>query len=390
MTLYSRSPGPNILVVSPYGPRHLGGVENVVESICHQLITRDFNVTWCTSDTTLRRDIKGLTYLAMKKWGRLQSLFGITIPIWSLSSLAALRRAVRDADIVHIHGFTSPGCILAVWMAKASNKRVVITLHSPIFGIAQIPWLSWITNPIKYALGWCVFPWTDEITTVGGKTAESLRTWFRASPTIIRNGIDRRTFPQSSPQERTACRSALGWSKQEFVCLFSGRFVTQKGLPIIRSIAGLRKHWTFVLVGSGNIDPRDWMLPNVRVVDAISDQRSLSRYYRAADVLLLPSSKEGFSLTMIEALASGLPVILTENLGMEEICHEDICIFVPPSTGKWIDAIESVQSWDPEKRERLCSSINTSAWAWPPIIDQYVALYGVKNNSTTNTCTTAG
>jgi len=90
--------------------------------------------------------------------------------------------------------------------------------------------------------------------------------------------------------------------------LFVGRFVEKKGLRAMKRMVELRPDWTWVFAGWGPLDPSGWNAANVRVFSNLRGP-SMAALYRACDLLVLPSTGEGFPLVVQEALASGLPVV---------------------------------------------------------------------------------
>lgn len=134
----------------------------------------------------------------------------------------------------------------------------------------------------------------------------------------IEVGLDQDTF---RPQDKTQIKKELGFSAGLFHLLYVGRLVSIKNIPMILralSIRPLRDHKVQLhLVGEGDLRPELQRLANELGVASIvtfhppCDKLSLSKYYNAADVLLLTSTYENFSNAIIEAMASGLPVIAT-------------------------------------------------------------------------------
>lgn len=88
----------------------------------------------------------------------------------------------------------------------------------------------------------------------------------------------------------------------------------------MRQMAGLRPRWIWAFAGWGPLDPTTWNAANVRVFSGLPDS-SLARLYRCCDLLVLPSTGEGgFPLVAREALASGIPVVCSEEtLGADPV-----------------------------------------------------------------------
>jgi glycosyltransferase involved in cell wall biosynthesis len=68
--------------------------------------------------------------------------------------------------------------------------------------------------------------------------------------------------------------------------------------------------------------------PRVKIIPPML-RRQLRGLYRSATVFVQPSIDEGFGLTVLEALAYGLPVVATENVGAAELLTPDVSVIVP-------------------------------------------------------------
>ena len=61
---------------------------------------------------------------------------------------------------------------------------------------------------------------------------------------------------------------------------------------------------------------------NIKVIDRMSTQEEMIGYYRDADCFIFPSRGEGYGLPPMEAMATGLPTIVSDNTGMSEFCNK--------------------------------------------------------------------
>ncbi|MGI9501669.1 MAG: glycosyltransferase [Geminicoccaceae bacterium] len=152
-----------------------------------------------------------------------------------------------------------------------------------------------------------------------------------ASPertTTLRNGVDSERF---RPGDKAAARKKLGLPANARIALMVGNLVELKGQRlVIQALARLRQaepetDWHLALVGKGGEAER---LQAEAVAHSLAPQvimpggqpaGALPDWYRAADVLVLASSREGWPNVVLEALACGLPVIATPVGGVPEI-----------------------------------------------------------------------
>jgi L-malate glycosyltransferase len=233
-----------------------------------------------------------------------------------LSFGSFLLRHGQEFDVWHVHQY---GChaALAVALGKVLHRPVVLKLPSSgAMGIEKTIGAGILGSGLRFShlrVSAClvVSEETREEAIHFGIPAEHIY--------LIPNGVDGRQFYPALPEERAAARRALGLHCNRLV-LYVGRLSPEKN-PL-----GLLDAWTAIdsearegallaLVGDGP----DWdqinaraRTPNLAGTIHLAGQRSdVALWYRAADVYVIPSLLEGLSNTMIEALASGLPVIST-------------------------------------------------------------------------------
>lgn len=139
---------------------------------------------------------------------------------------------------------------------------------------------------------------------------------------------DLAAFGPADEPERLLLRARFGWREDETVHLSIGRFATWKNVDVLVDefwrVAGPGHR--LVLVGDGGCPP-----PRSRLgrglegarIDLMGWRNDIPSLLRAADSLLVPSIGEGFSLAMLEALVSGLPVFSTPVGGSEVLRLRD-------------------------------------------------------------------
>ena len=178
--------------------------------------------------------------------------------------------------------------------------------------------------------------------------------------TLIRNGVTLGPLPGLA--QKYAARRKLGVSDSERIVLFVGTGWERKGLSFaIRAMERLRDPKARLLVaGKGRV--RRYRSPVVRFLGPVKDMESV---YAAADLLVVPSLFEPFSLAALEGLGSGLPVITSRAVGASEIMKPGVHgeILATPSdisvlTGaihKWLSLTN-----DPQKAAEIrseCASL---------------------------------
>jgi sugar transferase (PEP-CTERM/EpsH1 system associated) len=160
----------------------------------------------------------------------------------------------------------------------------------------------------------------------------SRRTGFNADRiTVIHNGVDReRFFPD--PVARVRVREELGLSENDFCIGCVGNFFPVKGhitaLQAMDGLAGGEKNWRLLLIGDGpersNLEAFVNSRPQwAKHVSFLGVSHRVPEMMNALDVYVLPSIAEGISNSLLEAMATGLPVIATETGGNPEVIADE-------------------------------------------------------------------
>lgn len=148
--------------------------------------------------------------------------------------------------------------------------------------------------------------------------ADLRATYGRVRPRIvvIPNGVDLDRFHPPTPDERRAARELLNLGEEERVAMFLGHEFDRKGL--VYAIEGLRYTPSVLLLVVGGRDDiiaaakaeaeAHGVGPRVLFVGPRGDPRT---FLAASDIFVLPSAYEANALVVLEALASGLPVVTT-------------------------------------------------------------------------------
>ncbi|QDU40419.1 Mannosylfructose-phosphate synthase [Maioricimonas rarisocia] len=149
---------------------------------------------------------------------------------------------------------------------------------------------------------------------------------------VIPNGVDASAFAAASgAQDREAIRREYGIEQEAFVFLFVGNFFHRKGLNmLIQAFAKLDDASCRLMVVGGDEKSVTWASElsaeygaGDRVVFC-GMQRDVPRYYAASDAFVFPSIYEPFGLVVLEAMASGLPVVSGRTGVSEEVVETGV------------------------------------------------------------------
>jgi len=158
-----------------------------------------------------------------------------------------------------------------------------------------------------------------------------------ARPAIVRGtGVDTRTFSPGrlEPGEREALRADLGLGPGQVAACLAARLIRDKGvfefLEAARLLASRCPGLRFVLVGEtdpGN--PSSLSEADMAAARAAGNalfagwRTDMDRIWAACDIAVLPSYREGLPVTMQEALACGLPVVVSDVPGCREVVERE-------------------------------------------------------------------
>lgn len=161
---------------------------------------------------------------------------------------------------------------------------------------------------------------------------------------VLKNAIDVERFSKYvSEEQKRGIRKKLGLSEKDFVVLYVGRIMEIKGvLELMQAIIGLEdKHIKLLIMGSANSGK--WAFsPYERNVKKLSEQHKeriiftgyvdnadVYRYASVADVQCVPTLvEEAAPLTVLEAMAEGLPLVVTKSGGVVEYVDESTALII--------------------------------------------------------------
>ncbi len=268
-----------------------------------------------------------------------------------------VKREAKRVDLVHVldHSY-------AHMIETAGRRPVVVTVHDlmPVV-VLRSPtggggWREGVRNRfLRQALK--ALRQADAYIVGTEWLKHELATWLGNDKNIfvVPFGVDRAFFGEA-PAAAVRERWRRDWRIPEdaFVVLHVGSTVDRKNVPlVIQTLARLRQQTDAYLLQVGGrfsadqeqlIDRLD-LRRAVRSV-ASADETALRRAYRAADVLLFPSLYEGFGFPVLEAFASGLPVVTSGAGGLKEVAGDAALVVEGRDPGAYVEALERLDDTD--------------------------------------------
>jgi glycosyltransferase involved in cell wall biosynthesis len=266
----------------------------------------------------------------LKKWGLL------------VTSLPVLIKLRRRYDLILVSGFRIVG-MTAVMISKLSRKPCILKADSlgemsgSFFtaGLAKVGLRP--SSPVFRQFLWLrdrLLVQADAFVAISSAVAAELTAQGIDPALIVRipNSVDTRRFVPATIEERDALRHKLGLPPGDKIVLYTGRLVSYKGLSLLlrvwRDVVQEHRHARLMLVGTGGLDIHNCEAELRTYVDAhdlgesvhfTGSVQNIHEYLQASDIFVFPTEQEAFGISLIEAMACGLPVISTGVGGVKDI-----------------------------------------------------------------------
>lgn len=320
-------PSLRVAMVTEYAYPVLGGISEHVHFLSRELAARGHDVTVVTSAAPrgMRERAAELDRRARDVDGYRTVRVGTSVPVPSNGSIARfsagvglkrkVARAIAHADVVHAQGLAPP--MLGLFALRSSVAPCTVgTFHTYFDG-----------GHIGYRLGHryvtTALAALDRKIAVSQACVMSLEQYFPGAYDIIPNGIDCELFrPLASPDERRPGPPRI---------LFVGRFDPRNGLHTLIDAARILhaegREFEVEVVGDGPARPiyerqarRAGVWDRMRWRGLLKDERP--EMYRQATLLAAPCTLASFGVVLLEAFASGIPVVAADNVGFRQVIRD--------------------------------------------------------------------
>lgn len=362
------------------GCHRRAGVERVVYEAARFLGSRDHDVTVLTSDWEPIAD-PNVTFHEVRLPNRMPGVarhvaFGLR---------AAHQLDTSEFDVVGTHGCVSPtGGVLWIqsvhraWLARSRTFRVPWSTA----------WLRQRLNPAhpillaaeRYHLAKRRYQRVIAATEHVRDDLHELYGVPEEDVVLIPNGFSPQEFnPQRRAERRDAMRASLGLAPDDIALLFVGHELERKGyrtvLAAMRQLADPAVR--LLLVGDVNQAAARSIAADHGLQDAVSlcgPTPDVAAFHAAADLFVLPTQYEAYCLAILEALASGLPVITTRVPGAMDAIEpgtNGLLVDDPLSGQETAEALEALL--DPVVRERFSrrAPATVERYRWSSVLPRY-------------------
>lgn len=302
-------------------------------------------------------------------------------PISDLKSLYLLYKLLKKEKPFIVHSHTPKAGTIGMLAARLVN--VPHRLHT----IAGLPLLEASgfkrfildnVEKITYSCATQIFPNSYGLKDIILESRFTTKNKLKVIANGSSNGIDTEHFNPAlyDNHNNTKIREELGFNNEDFVFVFAGRMVKDKGvnelIKTFEKISNEFKHTKLLLMGDyeRGLDP---LLPeteeiintnkNIKFTGFIEDIRP---YFSTSDALAFPTYREGFPNVVMQACAMSLPSIVTDINGCNEIIeHNNNGIIIPPKDEQALYEAMKFMLTNPEKRKDMAEVSRSK------IIDNY-------------------
>jgi glycosyltransferase involved in cell wall biosynthesis len=349
-----------ILIVTHHYPPQVSGIGNVAYQHAKYLASVGHQVMVVTSTAPHgsgeEPELPGVRVERVSAWSPLERM-GVPFPLFSPRLVPVLYRAVRSADVVHVHDVFYISSLVAAFWAYLFHRVVVLLQHVDM--IEHPRWVVRFAQRMVYATaGRFIFFVSTYILTLNDRVRSFVRRYGVPEHKLIDivNGVNMELFHPGTSTEAAATRKKYGLRTDVPLVLFVGRFVPKKGFDVLVRARG--EGYQIACVGGTTTQPSDEQVAFLGECSAAE----VAALYRAADLFVLPSVSEGFPLSVQEAMASSVPVVITRDEGYERYRFDDAGIYFlrEPSVEAVRVAITTLMS-DVQRRKAMATYARTYA-----------------------------
>lgn len=298
----------------------------------------------------------------------------------------------------------------AYFIRRQLRENIFSLVHSherifaaDIFTLHGIPHRYWVHNvrrkkmsPYDLVTAWVEKKLVEEgnckkFIAVSSLTKDIFLQEYQINPdkvAVINPGVDLNDYAQRNKDSvRNTIRRELGINIADPVILFASMNFEIKGLDdVLFSLAKLKaqnRKFKLIVAGKGNIKKYTKMAKEAQINSDIIftgpvNKEKLIRMYLASDLYIMLSKFDTFGMVVLEAMAAGLPVIISSNVGAKDLVQEDKNGFIVSNTSdtEYIATKIALLLDENIRRPLAEAAYQTAAQnTWDAVTKKYAAIY---------------
>lgn len=294
--------------------------------------------------------------------------------------LPATNAVGRDFDVVHAQGLVCAGANVitahicnATWYEARRKSTDGIRASEHLFAA--------IVNRLERRL----FRGSKraEVIAVSKRVADDLRVAYGRTDrvSVIYHGVDLDRFsPALRERHRLALRASLGIPEDALVALYVGD-LRKGGRTAIRALLAA-SDWRLLTVSRTSPEPYAAFADECGVRDRVVLAPAtdvVEQFYAAADAFVFPSENDAFGMVVTEAMASGLPVIVSAAAGASELVEHGTSGFVLGSADASDEVGARLSAWSNDRdslaRMGAAAREGVTPYTWDAIAEQTMEVY---------------
>ncbi|MET0294633.1 MAG: glycosyltransferase [Phenylobacterium sp.] len=291
---------------------------------------------------------------------------------WPVSKAAWMDRLIRRRPTLIEAGDPYTPGLAALRAGQALSTPVVGFCHTDLPALASLHLGEWVEEPVRRR--WSrIYNQFDAVLAPSAYIAERLREAGVPKARALPLGVDVTTFrPDLGDPGRL--RARLGVGPQERLLVFAGRAAREKRLDLlVEAVERLGAPYRLLLIGAGEAAPA-----SDRVVTLPYQQESaaLARVLAGCDAFVHANPAEPFGLVVLEAMASGLPVVGFASGGVAESVDEEVGqLAATPDAPALAEAIEALFARDLGALSRNARARADARHSWDAVFQHLMAVY---------------
>ncbi|HEX9761258.1 MAG TPA: glycosyltransferase family 1 protein [Candidatus Acidoferrales bacterium] len=269
-----------------------------------------------------------------------------------------MSRHAGDVDVLFCPSYTAPLFFYKgrLVVATHSVNEAQPGAHPWWYKLTYTPWYRWSAQK------------ADCVIVPSESTLRDVKKHYRIAAEkidIVIEGADEIFQPLGDPALVRQTRQRFFGSDRPYL-LFVGKMSQRRNIPnLMTAFAQVKKRHNIphglLLFGPNILNlPLEQMARDLGIADSVvqtdgkvNDHREVVAVYNAADMYVYPSSYDGFSLTVVEAMASGLPVVTVDRAALREIAGNGAALLMNEPTVEELTASIERVLLDPVLRDSL-------------------------------------